>query len=107
MNLGFQRASLEARLKAEGVEPDTVDLAALLDPTLSRGESLGVVEEALGVELEVLHLPSYRDRAEEARFAWAVEEWTGLLTRPATRAPPRRLRPAEDDITRQLRYSRS
>ncbi len=74
MNLGLQRASLEARLGAEGVEPDTVDLAALLDPTLSYTENLRSVGEALGFSLEALDLPAYSAEAEERRFEWSVEE---------------------------------
>ncbi len=74
MNQGLQRFSLEARLRAEGGEPDTVDLTALLVPTLSYTENLRVVGEAVGLELEALDLSSYRAEAEEQRFEWSVEE---------------------------------
>ncbi len=74
MNHGLQRFSLEARLRAEGVEPDTVDLTALLDPTLSYTENLRSVGEAVGLQLEALDFPSYYEEAEERRFEWSVEE---------------------------------
>ncbi len=87
MNQGLQRFSLEARLRAEGVEPDTVDLAALLDPTLSYTENLRSVGEALGFSLEALDLPSYREEAEEQRFEWSVEEAVRRYLAPEASPP--------------------
>ncbi|MHC1602660.1 MAG: hypothetical protein ACXQS4_05495 [Methermicoccaceae archaeon] len=49
MNVGFQKATLKKVLKKHGIAPDTVDLDALIDSTLSYPENRANILKHLGV----------------------------------------------------------
>ncbi|MCJ2520384.1 MAG: hypothetical protein LN412_05480 [Candidatus Thermoplasmatota archaeon] len=88
-----QVASLGRILKGRSIEPDTVDLAALVDASLGYGENLRAVGEAIGLDLKALNLPTYMDRMEEARNEWAVGE--AVLRYLAPEASPQGRQEAE------------